>query len=120
MSLDESANDALPAADAAVPRSVTAAAPLSVGGLPRYSGVLVEAPARVAEGGTSGYSIAAMILGILPVFFGILGIVFGFIALSQIKQRGQKGRGNALIGVVGGGVWLAVGIAAVTAILLSS
>jgi hypothetical protein len=118
VSPDKPAIDAQPSAKAA-PGAATPATDFFASALPRYAGPVQEAPApRVAEGTTSGYSIAAMILGIVPVLFGILGIVFGFIALSQIKQRGQKGRGNALTGVIGGFLWLAVGIAALTAAAL--
>ncbi|MGH3725378.1 MAG: DUF4190 domain-containing protein [Mycobacterium sp.] len=58
--------------------------------------------------GTNGFAIAALILGIIPICAGILGIVFGFVSLSQIKQTGQKGRGMAITGIVLGFVWIAV------------
>jgi hypothetical protein len=52
-------------------------------------------------------SIAAACLGVIPVFAGLPGIIFGFIALHQIKERGgQRGRGNALTGIVAGFAWL--------------
>lgn len=60
-----------------------------------------------------------MILGIVPVLFGILGIVFGFIALGEIKRRGQKGRGNALVGVIAGSVWLVIGVVGLTVAVLN-
>lgn len=64
--------------------------------------------------GTNGFAIAALILGIIPICVGILGIIFGFISLNQIKQTGQKGRGMAITGIVFGFLWIvvaAVGIA---------
>jgi hypothetical protein len=52
--------------------------------------------------GTNGLAIAALVLGILWLcaIGSILAIVFGFIALSQIKRSGQGGRGMAIAGVV--------------------
>jgi uncharacterized protein DUF4190 len=40
----------------------------------------------------------------------ILGLIFGFVALSQIKQTGQRGRGMALAGVIIGGILIVLGI----------
>lgn len=48
-------------------------------------------------------SLVGWICGIGP----ILGIVFGFVALNQIKQTGQGGRGLALAGIIVGGVAVA-------------
>ncbi|NNE11056.1 MAG: DUF4190 domain-containing protein [Ilumatobacter sp.] len=56
---------------------------------------------------------AALVLGILsiPLCFlfipGVLALVFGFIALSQTKASGQKGRGFALTGIILGGISVA-------------
>lgn len=66
--------------------------------------------------GTNGMAIAAMILsicGLLLCMFGVLslaGLILGVVALNQIKQTGQQGRGMALAGIwVGaGGLALAV------------
>lgn len=54
------------------------------------------------SGGTNGLAIAALVLGILWLcaIGSVLAIVFGFIALSQIKRSGQAGRGLAIAGVV--------------------
>jgi hypothetical protein len=38
---------------------------------------------------------------------GILGILFGFLALSQIRGTGQRGRGLALSGIILGFIGLA-------------
>ena len=47
------------------------------------------------------------ILAIITVWFTIiLGLVFGHIALSQIKRTGERGRGLALTAVIVG--WLGV------------
>ena len=93
------------------------------GGLPAYPvsayGERWEEP-RVPVSGTNGLSIAAVILGVFPFLGGVLGIIFGFIALSQIKARGgQRGRGNALTGIVGGFIWLTFIVVMLTVALIS-
>ena len=62
--------------------------------------------AAVGVATTSGFAIASLVLGILGG--AVLAIVFGFIALSQIKKSGAKGRGMAIAGVVLGFVWSAL------------
>jgi hypothetical protein len=54
-------------------------------------------------------SIAAMVLGILWVYWvgSVLALIFGYVALSQIKKRGDAGRGMAIAGVVLGWVGIA-------------
>jgi hypothetical protein len=56
------------------------------------------APSR----GTNGLAIAALVLGILWLcaIGSVLAIVFGFVALNQIKRSGQAGRGLAIAGIV--------------------
>ncbi len=50
------------------------------------------------EGKTNTMAILALIFGFL---FGILGIIFGIIALSQIKKDpSQKGKGLAIAGII--------------------
>lgn len=69
-------------------------------GLPGYQ------PGPPASG-TNGFAVAALILGILG-FFTLpipLAVVFGFVALSQIRRTGQAGRGMAIAGIVLAGVW---------------
>ena len=60
---------------------------------------------------TNGLAIAAMVLGIVWVFWigSILALVFGYIARKQIRERGESGDGMAIAGIVLG--W--VGIAAI-------
>jgi hypothetical protein len=57
---------------------------------------------------TNGFAVASLVLGIIPVCSGILAIVFGFIAKSQISNSGgtQKGDGTATAGLVLGFLWL--------------
>jgi len=57
---------------------------------------------------TNGLAIAALVLGIVCVYWvtSILAIIFGHIALSQIRVSGQRGRGLAIAGLVLGYAWL--------------
>lgn len=57
------------------------------------------APAR----GTNGFAVASLVLGLLGGV--LLSVIFGIIALSQIKKRGQSGRGMAIAGLVLSGAW---------------
>lgn len=65
-------------------------------------------PVYVAAPPTNGLAIAALVLGIVWVYWvgSILAVVFGHIALSQINQRGQGGRGMAIAGLVLGYIGL--------------
>jgi hypothetical protein len=61
---------------------------------------------------TNGLAIAAMVLGILWLYWvgSVLAVIFGHIALNQINAAGgtQQGRGMAIAGVVLG--WIGIGI----------
>jgi hypothetical protein len=65
---------------------------------------------------TNGMAIASMVLGIVWVYWigSILALVFGYVALGQIRQRGQQGKGMAIAGIVLG--W--VGAATLIAIII--
>lgn len=66
--------------------------------------------------GTNGFAIASLIFGIIGGV--LLGAIFGFVALSQIKKRNQGGRGLAIAGLVLSGCWLLLlGVGVVAAIL---
>jgi uncharacterized membrane protein len=54
------------------------------------------------------YNILAIIGFISSFFIAVVGIVLGFIALSQIKRTGEKGRGLALAAVIIGFVAIIV------------
>ena len=58
--------------------------------------------------GTNGLAIASMILGIVWVWGigSILALIFGYVALNQIKHRNESGRGMAIAGTVLG--WVGV------------
>jgi Domain of unknown function (DUF4190) len=55
-----------------------------------------------ANAGTNGLAIAALVLGIVWVFWigSALAVIFGHIALGQIKRTGQRGHGMALAGLI--------------------
>lgn len=63
-----------------------------------------------ASRGTNGLSIAALVLGIVWVYWigSILAVIFGHISLSQIKRTGQGGKGMAIAGLVLGYLGLAM------------
>ncbi|MCW2855374.1 MAG: peptidylprolyl isomerase [Marmoricola sp.] len=65
--------------------------------------------------GTNGFSIAALIFGILPICF--LGVVFAIVALVQISRSRQKGKGLAIAGLVLNGLWI---IGLVTAVVIGA
>jgi hypothetical protein len=59
---------------------------------------------------TSGFAIASMVLGIVWIYWvgSILAIIFGHIALSQIRRNPNlRGRGMAIAGVVLGYIGMA-------------
>ncbi|MDN3026515.1 DUF4190 domain-containing protein [Streptomyces sp. S.PB5] len=55
----------------------------------------------------NGVAIAALVLGVL-CFLPAVGLVLGLIALSQIKRKGERGRGMAIAGSILSSVGLAL------------
>jgi uncharacterized protein DUF4190 len=88
------------------------------GGQPAY-GYQYENPKQ-----TNGLAVASLvtsIAGIIPFLFGIpcvVGIILGFVGLSQIKKTGgvQQGRGLAMAGVIVGFSLIAIFILLVVAV----
>jgi hypothetical protein len=63
---------------------------------------------------TSGFAIAALVLGIIGVI--LLSVIFGIVALVKIRGNPQlRGKGMAIAGLILSGLWL-VGIIALIAI----
>jgi uncharacterized membrane protein len=66
---------------------------------------------RPQSTGTNRMAIASLVcslFGWLCLIIGpILGLIFGFVALSQIRQTGQRGRGMAIAGIVIGAILVA-------------
>jgi hypothetical protein len=71
-------------------------------------------PVAVAPKSTNGLAIASLVLGLVWVFWinSILALIFGYVALGQIRDSGgtQGGRGLAIAGVVLG--WVGIGFLA--------
>ncbi len=58
---------------------------------------------------TNGLAVASMVLGIIWLYWigSVLALVFGYVARSQIRERGETGDGMAIAGIVLG--WIGVG-----------
>jgi hypothetical protein len=88
------------------------AAPPAYGAPPQTYGPPPSAPygytPYAQTQGTNGMAIASMVLGILWIYWigSILAIIFGFIAMSQIKERNQAGKGMATAGLILGFIGL--------------
>ncbi|MEU5883715.1 DUF4190 domain-containing protein [Spirillospora sp. NPDC047279] len=59
---------------------------------------------------TNGLAVASLITGVLGCV-SLISIILGVIALKQIKERGQRGRGLAIAGIVISLLWGVVGTA---------
>ena len=77
----------------------------------------VGPPLATLKQGMNGLAIASMVLGILWIYGigSILALIFGYIALNQIKHRNESGRGMAIAGTVLG--WVGVGLTLLIVIL---
>ncbi|HEX4443167.1 MAG TPA: DUF4190 domain-containing protein [Galbitalea sp.] len=53
---------------------------------------------------TNGFAVASMILGLLGL--SLFAIIFGHVALGQIRRSGERGGGMAVTGLVFGYLWL--------------
>lgn len=73
-----------------------------------YPGYPYQGRPQYAE--TNGLAIASLVLGLLGFILpcGVVGIVLGIIALVQVRDRQQKGKGLAIAGLVLAGLWLAL------------
>jgi hypothetical protein len=71
---------------------------------------------------TNGLAIAAMVLGIVWFWWvgSILALIFGYVALRQIRVRDESGRGMAVAGIVLGCVGIGVGVIVLAVALLVS
>jgi len=61
---------------------------------------------------TNGFAIAALVCSLVAGcgIGSILGIVFGYIARRQIAERGERGSGMALAGIIIGWIGIAIGV----------
>lgn len=69
------------------------------------------------SGGSSGFATASLLFGLLGGV--LLSAIFGIIALSRIRKRGQTGRGQAIAGLALSGCWLLVIVIGATFAILS-
>lgn len=92
------------------------AAPVAPGYAPAYPAAAQARPAApTALGQTNAFALVAIILAFLQP---IAAIVFGHIALGQIKRTGDGGRGLALTGLVIGYITAALMIVALVAYVI--
>ena len=72
-------------------------------------------PAPYTAASTNGLAVASLVLGCLfcLLITGVLAVIFGNVALSQIQrsQGAQRGRGLAIAGIVLG--WIGIALMAV-------
>jgi hypothetical protein len=76
-------------------------------------------PGYYSTGKLSGLAVASLVLGITWIFWlgSILALIFGYMALSQIKKSHDRGRGLAIAGVVLG--WIGM-VTLVSVVALSA
>jgi hypothetical protein len=75
-------------------------------------------PGSVQPQGTSGWAIAALVCGILGA--SVLGLIFGFVALSKIRNSGLRGRGLAIAGICVSGFWILVLVVGIAVSMIGS
>jgi hypothetical protein len=77
----------------------------------REDNVTEQLPPQRAMNWMAVASLVCSLFGWLCVVGPLFGLIFGFVALNQIKQTGQRGRGMALAGIVIGAILVALVIA---------
>lgn len=65
--------------------------------------------------GTNGFAIAAVILGAVGAW--VISVIFGILALNQIRRTGQAGRGLAIAGFVLSGIWAVIVVVVVVVVI---
>jgi hypothetical protein len=77
-----------------------------------HGGPPPPSPLDAPDGPTNGFAVASFVLGLLG--FGIvLSYIFGVVALRQIPERQQRGKGLAIAGLILSGLWTLLLAAAV-------
>ncbi len=77
-------------------------APPSYPAAPTYAAPAYAAPAVART------NVMAILSLVFAFVFSVLGVVFGHIALSQIKRTGESGHGLAIAGLVVGYIGVAI------------
>jgi hypothetical protein len=74
------------------------------------------APPHVVVQRTNGLAVASLVLGILWLCWigSVLALIFGYVALGQIKSQHEAGRGLAIAGIVLG--WIGVAMFLLTTV----
>ena len=57
-----------------------------------------------------GYNVLSIVALVLAFFFSIVGVILGFVSLSQIKRTGEQGRGLAIAAIIVGFAEIVLGI----------
>lgn len=71
-----------------------------------------------ASAATNGWAIASLVVSLISCGIGsLLGVIFGHVAMNQIKRTGGGGRGLAIAGLVIGYLGLALLIVAIIAVI---
>ena len=102
-------------------------APSGPGGFQPPAGYQPYTGQSMQNNSNSRMAIASLVLslvGIIPCFWGfqipgLLGVIFGFVGLSQTKNNARRGRGMAIAGLVIGIILIVIAVA-VWAYLLTS
>ncbi len=71
---------------------------------------------------TNALAVASLVLGIVWLYWigSILALVFGYVALIQIRERNESGHGLAVAGIVLGWVGVGIGILTLTIALITA
>jgi hypothetical protein len=91
-------------------------------GQPEQAGAWSPAAVPPA-GGTSGKAVAALVLGIcgFTLVTALAGIIFGALAIGDVRNKNLRGKGMAITGIVLSVLWLAgIILAIVVAVALGS
>ncbi|BDZ64962.1 DUF4190 domain-containing protein [Agromyces mangrovi Wang et al. 2018] len=76
-------------------------------------------PSPTPAPANESWNVWAIVAFVTVWFTGILGLVFGYVGLSQIKRTGERGRGLALAAVILGWIGVAIGLLILVIVLVS-
>ena len=79
---------------------------------------LWQPPHRPAAYGTNGFAIVALVCALTGLF--PVAVVFGVLALGQLRRRPQRGRGMAIAGLLLGSLGMVLLAAVVLALIIST